>query len=198
MVRWEKEKIMRFSLFLMAFCLSNALVFGQKERYINPGLLSASSTLSPAVMLNRGETNYYIMGFLEGRVHKNFAFRGETYYMLGNANTKFLKNNWRSFFGVQYGIPVGNFEAHAGFSPGFSIMKSNYNTSNTEFVPSVQLNIGVRYYVWKYFHFFCNFSYIHSRMNNLDRINGMTDELVFSAGLGFNFQTLKKYRQQKN
>lgn len=197
MVRREKEKTtgtIVFYTLIFLFCLP---VFGQKQSYINPGLLSASTTLSPSIMLNRSEINYYVTGFLEGRVHKSISLRGEMHYMLGNADTKFLKNNLRTTFGIQYGIPFGNFELHTGFAPGFSVMQSYFDTSNTEFVPSVQLNIGARFYVWKVFHFFSNFSYIHSRMNNLDRVNGMADEFMISVGLGFNFQVLKKYRQQQ-
>lgn len=195
MARGKKEKIMRIYLLLVFVGLCCLSVFGQeKTTYINPGLLSASTTLSPSVMLNRSEINYYVTGFLEGRVHKNISLRGEMHYMLGNADTKFLKNNLRTTFGIQYGIPFGNFEVHGGFAPGFAIMKSNFNVSNTEFVPSVQLNVGARFYVWKYFHFFSNFSYIHSKMNNLNRVNGMADEFMISVGLGFNFQVLKKYR----
>lgn len=191
----KKEKISVRILFV--FCLFGSTVLGQRPSYINPGLISASTTLSPAIMLNRSEANYYVTGFLEGRIHKRISFRGELHYMLGNANDKFLKNNLRSTFGIQYGIPFGNFELHAGFAPGFSIMQSNFNSSNTEFVPSVQFNFGARFYVWKFFHFFTNISYIHSKMNNLDRISGMSDELMFSVGLGLNFQVLKKYRQQQ-
>lgn len=197
MVRREKEKTTRLiTLYAIVFLLGLP-VFGQKKTYINPGLLSASTTLSPAVMLNRSEINYYVTGFLEGRIHKNVSLRGESHYMLGNADTKFLKNNFRTTFGIQYGIPFGNFELHTGFAPGFSVMQSNFDASNTEFAPSVQLNFGVRFYVWKVFHFFSNISYVHSRMNNLNRINGMADELMLSAGLGLNFQVLKKYRQEQ-
>ncbi len=191
----KKEKIS--IRILLLFCLFGSTVLGQKPSYINPGLLSASTTLSPAVMLNRSEVNYYVTGFLEGRIDKRISLRGELHYMLGNANDKFLKNNLRTTFGLQYGIPFGNFELHAGFAPGFSVMQSNVDPSNTEFVPSAQFNVGARFYVWKFFHFFTNISYIHSKMNNLDRVNGMSDELMFSVGLGLNFQVLKKYRQHE-
>lgn len=197
MVRWKKEKTMITIAVWAIASLFSLSCFCQKQSYIKPGLLSASTTLSPSIMLNRSEINYYVTGFLEGRVHKNVSIRGEMHYMLGNADTKFLKNNLRSTFGIQYGIPFGNFELHTGFAPGFSVMQSNFDPSNTEFIPSVQLNFGIRFYVWKIFHFFSNVSYIHSKMNNLSRINGMADELMFSAGLGFNFQVLKKYRQQQ-
>lgn len=192
MAWWKEQKKRLILVCTVCFCLS--FVYGQKDTYINPGLLNATVILSPSKMLNRGESNYYITGFLEGRVEKNISFRGEIHYMLANNNEKFLRNNLRSFFGIQYGIPFGNLELHTGFAPGFAIMKSNLAPNNTEFVPSAQLNVGVRFYVWKYFHFFSNFSYIHSRMNNLNRVSGLTDELMLTAGLGFNFQVLKKYR----
>lgn len=184
---WKKEKI------IVVFALSLFTAgFSQQESYIKPGLLSASGTLSPSKMLNRNEVNYYIMGFLEGRFSKHFSARGDIYYLLGNPNTKFLKNSIRSTLGIQYGLPFGNFELHTGFAPGFSIMKSYRDVSVTEFVPTVQLNIGLRYYVWKYFHFFANLSYFHSKMQNLYQLNGEADELLISVGLGFNLQTIRK------
>lgn len=196
MVRWKKEKITAIQLLIV--CLLGFNAFSQRESYINPGLLSASSTLSPAIMLNRNEVNYYVSGFFEGKVTKHLSFRGDAYYMLGNAPTKFLKNNFRSYLSLQYGYSVGNFELHMGFAPGFAFMQSNVNTSNNEFAPSIQINFGTRFYVWKYFHFFANFNYIHAQMHNLDRVNGMADEFVISAGLGFNLQVLKKYRNQED
>lgn len=189
----KKEQIGKFILIFICFPVWSA--FGQQPDYINPGLLSASLTMSPSVMLNRDEINYYVTGFLEGKITKHISLRMEGNYMLGNADSKFLRTNARGTFGIQYGFePFNNFEMHIGFSPGFSIMKSNFDPSRFEFVPSVQLNGGVRYYIWKYFHFFANFNYVHAEMQNLNRVNGMADEFMISAGLGFNLQVLKKYR----
>ena len=186
---------MKFSLIFVAILFLIGANAQEKKSYINPGLLTATSTLSPAKMLNRNEMNYYITGFIEGRLDKHVSLRGEAGYMLGNANTKFLKNNIRTFFGVQYGIPIGNLDLHAGIMPGMSILQSNRDfTGNYEVVPSLSLNAGMKFYVWKYFNFFANVSYIHASLSNLDRQSGMADELMLSAGLGFNFQVLKKYR----
>ncbi|HNS41472.1 MAG TPA: outer membrane beta-barrel protein [Taishania sp.] len=196
MVRWKEKR--KKIIGCVLFCMLSFASFGQKETYINPGLLSASATLSPAIMLNRKEVNYYISGFFEGKITKHFSIRGDGYYLLGNAPTKFLKNKISAFIGFQYGYPFGNLELYTGLAPGFTYMQSNVNTANKEFNPSVQLNAGVRYYVWKYFHFTANFLYTHAQMHNLDRVNGMADELVFSVGLGFNFQALKKYRNPES
>ncbi len=194
MERRKKEKIRKFILIFICFPVWTA--FGQNPNYINPGLFSFSTTLSPAMMLNRDEINYYVTGFIEGKLTEHLSLRGETNFLLGNSDSKFLKNNIRTTLGIQYGFsPVNNLELHLGFSPGFSFMKSNFDPSITEIVPVVQINGGVRYYVWKFFHFFANFSYVHEQMQNLDRVNGMADEFMISAGLGFNIQVLKRYRK---
>lgn len=193
---WKKEKVVTsiVVLFLGVFTTFAQTEKTERDLYIKPGLLSASATLSPTDMLNRKEINYYLTGFMEGRVHENISIRGDIHYLLPNADSKFLKNNIRLALGIQYGFPIKNFEVHMGFAPGFAVMTSNVNTDIHEFVPTAQLNIGARYYVWKYFHFFGNIHYIHSRMNKLNKVNGMADEMVYSVGLGFNFQTLKKNR----
>lgn len=186
---------MKFILIIAALMVLERASAQENKSYIQPGLITATSTLSPSKMLNRNEINYYVTGFIEGRLDKHLSLRGEAGYMLGNANDKLLKNNIRTFFGLQYGFPINNLDLHVGVMPGMSIMQSNRSVSgNFEVVPSVSLNAGMKFYVWKYFNFFTNFSYIHASMNNLVQQSGMADEFMLSAGLGFNFQVLKKNR----
>lgn len=185
-------KHLQFIAFIVVF---GKTIAQEHKSYINPGLLTATTTLSPAKMLNRNEINYYVTGFMEGRLDKHISLRGEAGYMLGNSNDQLLKNNIRTFFGVQYGFPIRNLDLHIGLMPGLSIMQSNRSAAGKyETVPSISLNAGMKFYVWKYFNFFANFSYIHASMSNLVQQSGMSDELMLSAGLGFNFQVLKKYR----
>lgn len=192
MERWKKKKIV---VLTALFGMIVGTACAQQPSYIKPGLLTASTTLSPAMMLNRQEYNYYVTGFLEARLDKHISLRGETHYLLGNAPDKFLKTNLRTFFGMQYGFPVGNLDLHMGFQPGCSIMESYRDAAaGLEVVPSLQLNAGLKYYVWKYFNFFANISYIHASLNNLTNISGKSDELMLSAGLGLNLQVLKKNR----
>ena len=183
-----------FAVLVTFTCAAQESTETSKKSYVQPGLLSASATLSPTFMLNRTQVNYYLMGFLEGRVDKHLSLRGDINYLLPNDTAKFYKNNVRVCFGMQYGLPFGNFELHGGFMPGVAVSESNFNRGKWEVNPTLQLNIGVRYYVWKYFHFFANFSYFRQSLNNLKGINGMADEFMVSAGLGFNLQVLKKYR----
>lgn len=195
MGQWKKENVKKLMLVFLCFPVWG--VFGQNPNYINPGLLSFSATLSPAFMLNRNEVNYYVTGFAEGKLTKNISIRGELNYLLGNSQAHFLKQNMRTTLGIQYGfIPVNNLELHVGFSPGFGRMQSNRDLSNIELVPLVQINAGVRYYVWDYFHFFANFNYVHAQMQGLYKTNGMADEFMISAGLGFNLQMLKRFRKE--
>lgn len=186
---------MKNTLIFVLVTISTSAFTQKNKSYIQPGLITATTTLSPAKMLNRSDVNYYVTGFMEGRLDKHISLRGEMGYMLGNSNDKFLKSSFRTFFGLQYGFPIHNLDLHVGFMPGMTIMNSNLSVSaKSEVVPSVSLNAGMKFYVYKYFNFFANVSYIHTSMNNLVRISGRADELVLSAGLGFNFQVLKKNR----
>lgn len=184
------------NILIVAFVIISYSVNSQeKKSYIQPGLITATTTLSPAKMLNRSDVNYYVTGFIEGRLDKHTSLRGEAGYMLGNSNDKYLQSSIRTFFGVQYGFPIHNLDLHMGFMPGMTIINSNLSVATrSEVVPSISLNAGLKFYVYKFFNFFANVSYIHTSMNNLVRVSGKADELVISAGLGFNFQVLKKNR----
>src|SRR5690554_7288332 len=95
-----KEKLNYCALLFAFICFfhplkahdNTVIVKQDKEIYIKPGLLSASATLAPSFMLNRNEVNYFIASFLEGKFTKNFSARGDFQFMLGNDNSKFLKN----------------------------------------------------------------------------------------------------------
>lgn len=191
MEQWKKKITSFFAWGLLIIWLPSLTAFGQQEQYIRPGLLTVAGTLSPSVLLNRKEVNYYFMGYIEGKFHPNFSVRGDIYIMTGNASTKFLRHNIRSFIGILYGYPFGNLESHVGFLPGFSVMESNVNRGKFEFVPSIEFSVGIRYYVWKYFNFFADASYIHAKMNSIRNVNGMADDVSFNVGLGFNLNVIR-------
>ncbi len=186
---------MKNCLILCSILLASTTFAQEEKSYIQPGLISTSLTLSPAKMLNRKDMNYYVSGYLEGRLDRHLSLRGEAHYMLGNANTKFLKNNARVLFGLEYGLPVRNADFHLGFMPGVSVLQSNFaRNARWEVVPLISVSGGVKFYVWKFFNFFMHVNYIHTELNNLESISGKADELVFTGGLGYNIQLLKKYR----
>ena len=65
------------------------------------------------------------------------------------------------------------------------------NYEEGHLVPSFSVSVGTSFYVWKYFNFYANLAYVNS---NLKAVSGgpfKTDELIFSAGLGFQIQTRK-------
>lgn len=177
---------------LFALMLSAAANSSAQEDYIQPGLLEASLTYSPSVMLNHDQNNFYVSGFAEYFFEKNFSFRGDS-YLLVNTNdyhTSLLLSGVKSYFGIAYHMSKGNWDGYVGFQPGITVM--NRKLLDTRPEASAALRIGTTYYVWKYFHFFANLTYTRSKLNMLDIGTFNTDELTFSAGLGFQIQTKKK------
>lgn len=178
--------------------LSSGMVSAQEDIYVRPGLITATSTISPSFMLNRKEVNYYVTGFFDVRIDKNLSFRGETHYLTGsNKDTPYFRNNSRTHFGVQYHKSVKNFDSYIGFMPGFSVLqltddRSIGNEQMTRFVPGFTANIGVTYYVWKYFNFFANFTYHNTTVRGVTQTNNRADEFMISAGLGFNINAVKE------
>jgi hypothetical protein len=161
-----------------------------QEEYIQPGLLAASITYSPSTMLNHDQSNFYATGFAEYFLDKKFSFRSDTYLFLNSQNEKyFLHGGVRSYFGIAYHLSNGNWEGNIGFQPGITVM--NRKLYNTRPEPSIALRMGTTYYVWKYFHFFANLTYTASKVSTYEFGTIRTDELVFSAGLGFQIQTKK-------
>lgn len=181
--------------FITAFLLSASLIHAQ-EQYLNPGTIKASATIAPANSLNSKLKSIYLNGFLGYQLEKHFSLRGETFVFLKNAakdgQSNPIKNNYQIHFGAFYHLGIKNWDNYIGFQPGIQM----YNTtSNSKFdiAPTFAAKIGTAYYVWKYFHFFAEVSYINAFYQGID-VNGRvkSDELAFSAGLGFQINTLKK------
>ena len=80
--------------------------------------------------------------------------------------------------------------------PSFSLSQLNKEVDIDRkhpfhFEPSFAIKAGVTYYVWKFFNFFAEATYYNTTIIGLDRIDGRSDELMISAGLGFNINTKK-------
>ena len=168
-----------------------------EKYYVRPGLITSTATISPSIMLNRNQINYYVTGFWQIRFHKNLTFRGEGHYLTGgNKDIPYFRNNGRAHFGVEYHKSVKNFDSYIGFMPGFSILQLTDDRSLADeqmlrFVPTFSANIGVTYYVWKYFNFFANFTYLNTTVRGVTKTNNRADEIMLSAGLGFNINAKK-------
>lgn len=182
---------------ICVFVLTSISALGQREQYVRPGLINSGLTITPSTMLNRNENNIYLSGHLEGRLDKHLSIRGETFYYIDGKNEiPYFNFNTRTFLGVLYHVNKGNLDSHIGFMPGMSIMQINgdLNTKGEmpyRVVPTFAANIGVTYYVWKFFNFFANVTYVHSTAHQVVRTNGRNDELMISAGLGLNVNAIK-------
>lgn len=171
-----------------------------KKGYRQPGLLSASATFTPGVMLNRASNNFYLSGFAEYQLDHRLSLRSDNYiHMNATGNPAFVHQGIRSYFGVAYHLnqaSIENWDLKFGFQPGMTLMRSELSQdpiistpSDWVLSPSFSLSVGFDYYVWKYFHFFTNLAYVNSTMRGLPMGAERTDELLFSAGLGFQIRT---------
>jgi hypothetical protein len=184
---------------LIALALTG-LCFGTleaQETYIQPGVLAFGSTITPSKMLNRDENNYYVSGFAEYFLDSKISFRSDNYIFVdGSSDVPFLKSAFRSYFGVAYHFSKGNWDNTLGFQPGITLMQlpetSYGQESAVDFSPSIALRFGTGYYVWKYFHFFANATYVRSKVSGVAFGPHQTDEFMFSAGLGFQIPTKRK------
>lgn len=172
--------------------------------YRQPGTLEGSATFSPSIMLNRPSTNYYLSGFAEYHFDYRVSLRSDNYYYLNSVEEfPFIENAFRSYVGISYHLnhdQFSNWDVTVGFQPGITVMSTTNNTEGLQTLvaiepsrvivsPSFALSLGAKFYVWKYFNFFANVNYLNSKMGGIPGAPYKTDELVFSAGLGFQINT---------
>lgn len=169
------------------------MAFGQ-EQYIRQGTLKASATIAPSMMLNRDANNIYLNGFIAYQLDEHFSLRGETFFYINNATSTnpIYAGAIHTYFGAFYHKGKRNWDNYLGFQPGVSVVKTAFK--NNAVLPTFALKIGTAYYVWKYFHFFTDLTYTNSSIRGiaLDYGSIKTDELIISAGLGFQINTKKK------
>jgi len=168
-----------------------------QEDYILPGLLKASATISPSSMLGRSVENVYISGFLEYHCDKKLSLRGESFFFVdGNSkngtNNEFIHQGMRTYFGAFYHWNKNNWDKYLGVQPGITMMRplvSIEPNAPLQASPSFAIHAGSSYFVWKYFHFFVDLAYVHSSYRGLVNGSVNTDEMILSAGLGFQINT---------
>lgn len=168
--------------------------YGQ-EKYIRQGTIKASSTIAPSLMLNRNVQNIYLNGFVAYQLDEHLSLRGETFYYIkgaASAATDIVYNGaMNTYFGAFYHRGTNNWDNYIGFQPGVSVVQTLYKTG-ASVSPSFAFKIGTAYYVWKYFHFFADLTYTNTTVRGLSIGSLKSDELVISAGLGFQINTKKQ------
>lgn len=174
------------------FVLSCALAFAQ-ENYIQSGILKASATISPSRMLNRPVNNIYISGFLEYHLDKKLSLRGDNYFFIDGEAEKVTDETFsgasRTYFGLFYHFNKSNWDSYLGAQPGLSLLRFSAISSGISFSPSFAMTAGTTYYIWDYFHFFANLTYVNSTVRQVQGGSRKADELILSAGLGFQLPT---------
>ena len=187
-------------MLIISMCLFSLMGNAQQEKYIRGGLIRSTLTYSPSFMLNNTTMNYYLTGLLEGFISKNLSVRSEAHYLLASTNgtgSTFFKNSIKASLGIQLHKNINNFDTYIGFLPSFSFGQLNAELDSkgkhpNQFEPSFAIKAGMTVYVWKFFNFFAEATYYNTTFVGLDRINGRADELMISAGLAFNINTVKK------
>lgn len=184
--------------------------WGRRDRptetplYFTPGLLKVSATISPGRMLHNHANSIYLSGFLEYIIEDSYSLRGDVFQFIdGSFTTKSLIEpvfQNRLFFGAFKHFGKNNLKFFSGIQMGTTI--TTYNQSwlsgnRTYVAPSFAVKSGLSYYVWNYFHFFADLTYVNSILRGTSFGSHKMDELIFSAGLGFQVP-LKKKRSETN
>ena len=181
--------------FVWICCLLVSNVYSQDKNIIRKGLISDQLTLSTSNMFSEKQSYFYLHGSLEYFISNKISVCGEGYYYLGNLSNEpsVFNYNHSLFFGASRHFPIKNNDFYIGIQPGISISKLDANTNqlantHTGINPLASVVAGYNMYVNKYFHFFVQTRIIQGE-NNMDIHKNMT-EIRFSAGLGFNINSL--------
>lgn len=168
--------------------------------YRDVGVLSASATFTPGIMLNRDRVNYHLHGFAEYHFNRSVSVKSDSYLYLNSPSEEFPDLKMiRSNFGLFYHLnqmPGGHWDVKIGLLPGVTYAENaqflyGKEIRTTSLAPSLSAAIGFDYFVWKYFHFFSQVSFVHSTLRGLPYGSERMDEMLFSFGLGFQIPTRK-------
>jgi hypothetical protein len=175
----------------------------QKEEpiYFKSGLLKASATISPGRMLQNEANSIYISGFLEYVLDSKYSLRGDVFQFVdaNYSNESILEPNFmnRLYFGAFRHFGKKNLKLYTGAQAGATFMQYYHSFDQgykISVAPSFSLKAGATFYVWKYFHFFADVTYVNSTTRGLMFGSQRMDELIFSAGLGFQINTKKLFK----
>lgn len=173
----------------------------EEPNYFRPGLLKATATISPGRMLHNKANSIYVSGFLEYVLDRKYSFRGDVFQFVdaSYSDGSLLEPNFmnRLYFGAFRHFGKKNLKFYTGAQAGMTFMQYYHSFSQGRkfsVEPSFALKAGTTFYVWKYFHFFADLTYVNSTTRGLVFGSQKMDELIFSAGLGFQIQTHKKQK----
>lgn len=190
------EKI-KYTILVVMLCGFFFNIKAEEPTIINKGLLRSQLTITPAILFKSKQSFFYLHGNFEGYITRKISVSGDAFFSLGNANagTQAFKFNHNIFFGASYHFIKRNNDFYLGLQPGISITKAilpkeDFRNAKTGVNPVVAIVAGYNYYVGKYFHFFVQSRFIVGQ--HLYDVKKDLSEFRFSAGLGFNINTIKK------
>ncbi len=187
------------SLFTSLFFIFASLVYAQEnETFIRKGLLKATATISPSFMMNRNINNIYVSGELEYLLENKISVRGDCFwYRDSQQDMPFLKENSMIFFGALYHFSKKKHDLFIGIQPAAILSQPNMLDSSfvnypAQINPGISVIAGYTFYVWDYCNFFLNARYLNTKYVGTSKGQIHLDEIILSAGLGFQLHTRKK------
>lgn len=191
-----KQKLITFFIFL------SLGVFAQTEsgRYVHKGLLRATATISPGVLLEEKTNTISLHGNFDVYIDSDLSLRSDGYFFLNTLDDiQPLAFNHSLFSGAAYHFKTNNhIDPYIAFQPGLAIAKSNGPfiitssgekdriTYNTAFNPLLSGVIGFNYYASKFFHLFMEVRFVEGNQLSNAPVSTSLNEVKFSFGLGFN------------
>ncbi len=149
-----------------------------------PGLLRTSLTIAPGRLLDHGQSYIYLHGFLELFPEAHVSLRGDIYQMVTPQTAGVgLKQNTHLLYGAAIHHNKGISDLYAGLEPGISFTQTQ--TLPINFLPTWSVFTGYHLSVWKYFNLFAEARLLSTRYSRAPEGNIRLNELLFSAGLGF-------------
>lgn len=188
----------KFIFTSLLFFVSIIFLAQENDAFVRKGLLKATATISPSFMLNRNINNIYVSGELEYFLENKVSVRGDCFwYRDSQQDIPFLKENSMIFFGALYHFSKKKHDVFIGIQP--AAILSQPNMLDTSFVnypaqinPGISFIAGYTFYVWDYCNFFLNARYLNHKYVGTSKGSIYLDEILLSAGLGFQLHTHKK------
>ncbi|MBK8367226.1 MAG: hypothetical protein IPL10_07350 [Bacteroidetes bacterium] len=183
---------------LLLFFISVDVSAQENEAFVRKGLLKATATISPSFMLNRNINNIYVSGELEYFLEKKISVRGDCFwYRDSQQDIPFLKENSMIFFGALYHFSKKKHDLFIGIQPAAILSQPNILDTSlvnypSQINPGISLIAGYTFYVWNYCNFFINARYLNTKYVGTHIGPIHLDEVILSAGLGFQLHTRKK------
>lgn len=182
--------VMRISLMIAFICLSLSSV--ADTTFVQPRLIRATATLAPGYTMKAPTTSFYLHGFLEYFPEHRISLRGDGMWFLSN-NQDYMTENSKLLAGIFYHFPIKQHDIYAGLQPGISFCKPGEYVTNPELkvCPVAGLTAGYTFYVWDYINFFAEGKFLLSSYHGSSIGSINMNEIVFSAGLGFQLRNRK-------